>query len=549
MHRPWNDFRALLLAVVIALGALALPAQGQILETPREIAAVRLNIIDLLANEQGLPLPIKQRREALRAYYEGANGDLLWLNSSRSGQFLARLADAEADGLSSADYPGAQLARLLDVAPSTDERSLGIIELFFSAALLEYVSDLSVGRFLPGKVDPNFFIQVRSIDTVGALQALQALEERQDVNAYLDEWAPPDPEYGALRTALAQYRDMEARGGWGMVPLGDVLKPGMSDARIPALRARLAVTDAAGPAMGDAEAYDDALVAAVERFQQRHGLEPDGAVGPATLVALNVPVGERIRSIELAMERWRWMPRELGARYVMVNIAGFDLKRVEGGAVAERMPVVVGKPYSRTPVFSDAIRYLEFNPYWTVPTGIAIKEELPKLVSNPSGLASQGFEAVAGGQSYDLRAIDWSRYGAGNFPFQLRQKPGANNALGRVKFMFPNSHDVYLHDTPSRSLFGRAERAFSHGCIRVSRPLELADAVLRDSGVAGWDGTRIDAVVGSDKNTVVTLSNPLPIHITYLTAWVEDGVVNFRKDIYEHDTKLVAALDGKSIAW
>jgi len=260
-------------------------------------------------------------------------------------------------------------------------------------------------------------------------------------------------------------------------------------------------------------------------------------------------VEDRIRSLDLVMERWRWMPQNLGPRYVLVNIAGFDLQRVEDGQIAERMPVVVGKPYSRTPVFSDAIRYLEFNPYWTVPAGIAVGEELPKLQSNPGGLSAQGFEAVAGGQAYDLRSIDWRRYGKGNFPFQLRQRPGANNALGRVKFMFPNAHDVYLHDTPSRSLFGRAERAFSHGCIRVSRPLELANAVLKAGGVAGWDAGRIDRLVATDSNTVVTLANPLPVHITYLTAWVENGVVNFRKDIYEHDTKLVAALDGKSIAW
>jgi murein L,D-transpeptidase YcbB/YkuD len=213
------------------------------------------------------------------------------------------------------------------------------------------------------------------------------------------------------------------------------------------------------------------------------------------------------------------------------------------------MAVVVGKPYHRTPVFSDRIRYLEFNPYWNVPPGIAIKEELPKLRSNPGAVSAQGFEAVRGDQVLSLTSVDWSQYGPGNFPFQLRQRPGTNNALGFVKFMFPNPHNVYLHDSPARSLFGRMERAFSHGCIRLARPLELADQVLRAGGVEGWNKERIDSIIASAKTTVVNLRDPLPVHITYLTAWVDGGVANFRQDIYGHDAKLLAALDGKEIAW
>jgi murein L,D-transpeptidase YcbB/YkuD len=213
------------------------------------------------------------------------------------------------------------------------------------------------------------------------------------------------------------------------------------------------------------------------------------------------------------------------------------------------MPVVVGKPYHRTPVFSDRIRYVEFNPYWSVPPSIAIKEELPKLRSDPEAVASQGFEAVQGDRVISLVTIDWSQYGPGHFPFQLRQKPGANNALGRVKLIFPNPHNVYLHDSPAHSLFSRTERAFSHGCIRVARPLELAQEVLSASGVAGWNSARVDDVIASAKTTVVNLREPMPVHITYLTAWVDGNVVNFRSDIYGHDKKLLAALAGKTIAW
>ncbi len=330
--------------------------------------------------------------------------------------------------------------------------------------------------------------------------------------------------------------------------MGETLKPGMTDPRVPALRARLAVTDGADPAAAGAEeVYDDGLVAVVKAFQSRHGLDPDGAVGRATIVALNVPVEARIEEIVVAMERWRWLPDDLGRDHVMVNIAGFELQHVRDGAIVEKMAVVVGKPYSRTPVFSDAIRYAEFNPYWNVPGGIAVKEELPKLKTDPAARAAAGFEAVQGDTVYPLTAIDWRRYGPGNFPFQLRQRPGPENALGRVKFMFPNKFDVYLHDTPSRSLFSRTDRAFSHGCIRLSRPIDFAVDIF--GSTPGWDRARIDRTIASGQRTVVNLATPLPIHITYFTAWVDQGVPQFRADIYEHDAKLIAALRGQAMSW
>jgi murein L,D-transpeptidase YcbB/YkuD len=325
----------------------------------------------------------------------------------------------------------------------------------------------------------------------------------------------------------------------------------MADPRVPAIRARLSLTDGASSqvAATEAQVYDNALVEAVKRFQGRQGLDVDGVIGSTTIVGMNVSVHERVNSIILAMERLRWMSEDLGQQYLIVNIAGFELRRINAGKVEERMAVVVGKPYHRTPVFSDRIRFLEFNPYWNVPPDIAVKEELPALRRNPAGLSAQGFEVVRGNQVSDPSSVDWSSVGPGHFPYQLRQRPGPNNALGRVKFMFPNPHNVYLHDSPAQSLFGRSVRAFSHGCIRLSRPLELAEQVLRVGGVQGWTKDRIDNVVASSKTTVVNLREPLPVHITYLTAWAEDGVENFRQDIYGHDAKLLAALEGKSIAW
>ncbi|BCP54231.1 murein L,D-transpeptidase [Kaistia sp. 32K] len=538
----------LFLALAAALPSAPGAEAATVKEAQRNLAVIRINAIDLLAREKRLPLPIQQRRDVLRAYYEEQAGELLWLRDDRAEALVAILNDAAADGLRPDDYPTRQLMSLMQNTDAEDVRGLALAELFFSAAFLEYSADLSVGRFLPSKVDPNFFLKARTFDQAAALQAVAKADDLID---FFDAWQPASSYYAALRGALAQYRELEAEGGWDLVPLGATLKPGMTDPRVVAIRERLSATDGAdpSPAAGAAETYDAELVAAVKRFQARHGLDVDGVVGPAALVAMNVPIEDRIQEIELAMERWRWMPRDLGEQYLMVNIAGFELRRVKAGETEQRMSVVVGKPYSRTPVFSDQVRYIELNPYWTVPSGIAVKEELGKLRSNPGGLSAQGFEAVRGKDVYDLRSINWSNYGPGNFPFQLRQQPGPKNALGRVKFMFPNEHNVYLHDTPSRSLFARSERAFSHGCIRVSKPLELAQQVLIAGGVSGWNMDRINSVVATEKNTVVKLNQPLPIHLTYLTAWVDEDGVNFRKDIYNQDAKLLAALDGKALAW
>jgi len=543
--------RRIFASTVLLCFALALQfsdAQAQIVSSPRDLAVIRINLLDLLAKEPNLPLPIRQRREALEAYYQTFGGELLWLASSRANALISRLKNAEADGLDPNDYPSKQLATISATGPSADKRGLAIIELYFSSAFLEYASDLKVGRFLPSKVDPNFFIESRTIDQQAALKDLA---QTDSIDRFFDAWQPPGQRYAALRTVLAKYRALAAKGGWNTVPLGESIKPGMSDPRIPAIRARLSLTDVASGEVGTAEGqlYGNALVEVVKRFQARQGLEGDGVIGSTTIVAMNVPVQERIKSIILAMERLRWMPENLGQQYLIVNIAGFELRRVNAGKVEERMAVVVGKPYHRTPVFSDRIRFLEFNPYWNVPPDIAVNEELPVLRRNPAGLSAQGFEVVRGNQVSDPSSVDWSSVGPGHFPYQLRQRPGPNNALGRVKFMFPNPHNVYLHDSPARNLFERNVRAFSHGCIRLSRPLDLAEQVLRVGGVQGWTKERINDVVASTKNTVVNLREPLPVHITYLTAWADDGVANFRQDIYGHDAKLLAALEGKSIAW
>jgi murein L,D-transpeptidase YcbB/YkuD len=294
------------------------------------------------------------------------------------------------------------------------------------------------------------------------------------------------------------------------------------------------------------EFYDHQLAEAVVRFQERHGLASDAAVGPETLDALNVPIERRIEQMVVNLERRRWMPDDRGARYVFVNLADFELKVVHEPRTVFDTRVVVGAPYHRTPVFSAAMTYVEINPYWNVPASIARNELLPKIKEDPSYLAPNGFELLSdwgdGAAAIDPWSIDWSRITRETFAYRLRQRPGDGNALGRIKFMFPNQFNVYLHDTPARHLFERTERSFSHGCIRIDRPEEFGAVVL---AADGWSRERLDAAIASGERMIVTLAQPLPVHIAYLTAWVnKDGTVNFRNDVYGRDAILADALLG-----
>jgi L,D-transpeptidase YcbB len=277
------------------------------------------------------------------------------------------------------------------------------------------------------------------------------------------------------------------------------------------------------------------------------GLEQDGLIGQNTFAALNVPAGERVRQILLNLERRRWMADNPGERYVFVNLADFELKVVDGPRTVFDTRVVVGAPYHRTPVFSGEMTYLEINPYWNVPPSIARKELLPKIKADPGYLAANDFELLSdwsdSARALDPHSIDWSTVTPERFTYKLRQGPGAGNALGHIKFMFPNQFNIYLHDTPARGLFARDVRDFSHGCIRVQDPETFGAFVLAKQ--SGWSLDTIDAAIATGKRQIVTLDAPLPVHIAYLTAWVnKDGTVHFRRDVYGRDAILAAHLFG-----
>ncbi|HZD25003.1 MAG TPA: L,D-transpeptidase family protein [Alphaproteobacteria bacterium] len=501
------------------------------------LAAVRLPPVVLASLR---PAAVKAVREA----YEEQGGPL-WLaggaasQSPRAIEIRNLLRDAGREGLVPDDYWVAEIDRLWPaVQPDARQR----LDALLTVGLLHYLRDLRHGRVPPAAVDPKGTAEPIPFDDAAALRgALQV----PDLVAYAGGHAPANPVYRRLRHILWDYRAVEESGGWPAVPGGPALKPGMEDARVAVLRRRLIATGDLGDGEAPGRRYDGALVQAVRHFQRRHGLADDGIVGPATLAALNVPVAARIRQLEINMERWRWMPDDLGERYILVNLAGFELEVVELDSAVLRMRVVVGRDYRRTPVFSDRMTYLDFNPTWTVPPSIARKDILPKLRRDPGYLAAQHLRVLSGwdpaAHPLDPATIDWRAVSAARFPYKLVQAPWAGNALGRVKFVFPNRYNVYMHDTPERELFERSRRAFSSGCIRLQHPLELAWYLLQDK--PGWDRARIDQVLAEGRTTRVILPQPIPVHLTYSTAWLAgDGTIEFRDDIYGRDATLAALL-------
>lgn len=479
-----------------------------------------------------------ERMFQIFTYYQERNFKPIWTRDSgakgKARALLAALKQADEDGLEPTDY---NIKDIEERIASINPEELAELDLLMSMTFAIYARDLSQGRVKPAAVTRDNAIVSHGL---GTLSLLDGAEDADELPAYIASLRPHTPRYDRLKKALGDYRKIVAAGGWPTIPAaGGPLKPGATSKQVEALRRRLLASgDLAKADAGEGDTYDDKLVAAVKRFQARHGRHADGVVGPSTLKALNVSAQHRVRQMIINLERRRWMRDDFGKFYVFVNLADQELKVVRNTKTIHTTPVVVGKPFHATPVFSALMTYAVINPYWNVPPSIANKEYLPKLRRDPSVLARQNIQVLSGNTVISPAGIDWTNMR--RMPYRLRQQPGAKNALGRIKFMFPNRFNVYIHDTPAKSLFAREQRYFSHGCIRAKDPLVLGSFLLKDSG---YSLSRIKAVVATGKRTIVTLKRKIPVHITYLTAWVnKDGTVNFRDDIYGRDAKLIAAL-------
>ena len=475
--------------------------------------------------------------QSIRAFYRARNYEPVWTDGDRlrsdAWYAIDRLARSHEDGLLPGEYHLDEIRLNLDLAGQEAYQS---VELLLTDGVLRYLRHLRTGRLEPQVVDPKWHISRPAVNPVALLTAVT---ESLSVHDALRQLTPSEVGYLRLKKLLRDYRALDSGGGWPVVPPGDVLERGSHDQRVQLLRHRLILSgDLAGHDEGMAFHFDAHVEAAVRKFQARHGLEEDGIVGSKTLAALNVPVSERIQQILVNMERWRWMPDELGDRYLLVNMAGFELQAVEDGEMVMEMRVIIGRPYRSTPAFVGEMKYLVFNPYWNVPHKLAILDLLPKQQANPDYLREGGFRVYAswnkGAEELDPADIDWSAFTPANFSYRLRQDPGKSNSLGRIKFMLPNPYAVYLHDTPSRHLFRRPVRTFSSGCIRVEEPLLLANFVLGN----GENTVTVDVQeeIDSGENHIRSLPRPIPVYMLYLTAWVDDqGKAQFRNDVYGRD--------------
>ncbi len=499
----------------------------------------------------------RAEQKGILDYYAAPDAKLLWVDenglTSSAKAVMAEIGKADDYGLRASDY---DLPRANGLGGG-DTQALADAEIKLSLAALRYARDARGGRIEPVRLDPNLDPTLALPDP---LQVMESLAIRSDAAGYLRSFQPSQPQFEALRKAL-----LAARGGNKpdddivRVPDGPALKLGVEDEQVELLRTRLNIET---PAAGDAKRFDEAVEEAVKRFQMTHGAVPDGVVGPGTRRLLNrqgqsASNPTRVKQILINMERWRWLPSDLGSFYVAANIPEFMVKVVDDGKPVFTTRIVVGKPDKQTPVFSNEMQEIVFNPYWNVPNSIKVDELMPSIRGggdwffggggggwDTSVFERNGLRVAIGNREVDPSTLDWSRIDIRSL--NVYQPPGPTNVLGTIKFLFPNKHDVYMHDTTQKNLFAKTVRAESHGCMRVQNPDQFAVTLLKR--VQGWQASQVASAIATGEDQHVPLKRKIPVYITYFTLWVNaDGSISTFNDIYGHDSRMAAALFGEPL--
>ena len=470
-----------------------------------------------------------------------------WYDTLNAEQLFAELNRGLEQGFRPTDFNLSLLYELQDAARLGDPKSIAMFDVAATDAAIKLIHHIVFGKVDPSKLDGAWNFS-KPVIRQEPSTVLNDFIDGEGFSALMARINLDVAQYRQLVEALSRYRDIENSGGWPVVPDQTVLKPGMSDPAVPVLRERLlregsvqetATLSAPNALEGGGNTYDDQLVEAVKAFQLRHGLEADGVLGPRSFGSLNRTARERVDQIRLSLERARWLMRDLDDDFVLVNIAGARTYFITDDTVWSTRSIT-GSAYRKTPVFRDDIQYIEFNPTWTVPASIFRKDKLARIRKDPAYLARNNYSVVRSSDRTPVNAasVNWASDNPG---VTLVQQPGPNNALGLVKFMFPNEHAVYLHDTDQRGLFDRNERNLSSGCVRLEYPFEFASLLME--GEADWSTERMNAILDSGKTTRINLDKPVPVLLTYWTAWVEEGNVHFREDPYDRDAAILEALN------
>ena len=481
----------------------------------------------------------------LPRFYTHREFELAWSSKKNKMDLIESLESSFDEGLDPKDYHLEKIKNLMENSEKgkLTHAELADMDLLMTDALILYASHLLEGKLEQSDLRKKWDVE-RNEGPSNPDSLLTATLHNQNIKVILEGLKPNNYMYKLMKFHLKKLRAEAAQGGWPEVSEGETLKPGDSDQRITEIRKFLiAVGDLKGKSFDDDEVFDQELEEAVKRFQNRHKLTSDGVIGKGTIEQMKVPIEDRIDMILLNLERTRWVFQQPDDDFLLVNIAGFHVKRITNKKEVFDSRVIVGKYHKETPVFKGVMTYIVMNPTWTLPYSIATHETLPKLKKDPGYLAAKHMEVMdRNGKILNSSTINWNQYSAGNFPFIIRQKAGPWNALGEVKFIFPNKYSVYLHDTPSRGLFNQQDRAFSHGCIRTEDKWGLLMSLMDEPEV--WNMDRINEILKSGETTKIDLPKPITIYLVYLTAAVDqENNLMFMKDIYKRDQAVLNAMN------